>query len=108
MAHSLVASLVDLRARESPSGRSGRTVAWVRAPDLLGALDSTVVLLGYCLMMMAALTRLATVDGRWRITMGRSIDIEPNVAVDSLVSAVVLAASALMGLWAYRLPDGER
>lgn len=75
-------------------------------PDVLGALESSVILFGYCMMMMAALTRLATVDGGWRMTMGRSLDVG-RLWQSSLVSAVVLAASAAMGLWVYRLPDGN-
>ena len=72
----------------------------------LDALDASLVLLGYCLMGMATIVRLVDADGEWRVTMGRSIDMS-QMWLSSAISAVVLAASAVLGYWAYRLPDGN-
>lgn len=67
---------------------------------------NSIVLLGYSMMMMGALTRLTTANEGWQATMGRSIDTS-KMWQSSIVSAVVFAASAVMGFWAYRLPDGD-
>jgi diguanylate cyclase (GGDEF)-like protein len=75
-------------------------------PSVPGVLDNVLVLLGYCLMMMAALTRLSTVDAGWQASMGRPIDTD-HMWQPSILSAVVLAGSAVMGAWAYQLPDGS-
>ncbi len=73
---------------------------------IANALDSTIVMLGYCLTMMASLIRLVRSDGGWRITMGRSVDTS-QMWQSSLVSAVVLGASALMGVAAFGMPATE-
>ena len=75
-------------------------------PNLVDALDGTVVFIGYSLMMVAALARLEMPREDWLITMGRSIDTT-QLRQSSAVSALVLAASAVMGFWAYRLPAGN-
>lgn len=86
-----------------PLWQAGLVGAGSRLPD---AIENSVLLFGYSMMMMAALTRIETVDGGWSITMGRSIDVS-QMWQSSLVSAVVLMSSAAMGYWAYSLPDGE-
>jgi diguanylate cyclase (GGDEF)-like protein len=75
-------------------------------PTLLDALTASLILLGYCMMVMAALIRLARADRGWRVTMGRSIDMS-RMWQSSLVSGIVLAASAVMGYAAYQLPEGD-
>ena len=75
-----------------------------QSTGLLDGIDVTVILLGYVLMLMAALTRLALVDRGWRMTMGRSFGTDAAWP-STVISGVVFAACALMGAWAYAAPD---
>ena len=86
----------------SPLGQIGVS----RSDSLLDGLDSAIVLLGYALMVMAALTRLALADRGWRTTMGRSVGTDAAWP-STVISCIVFGACSLMGLWAYRTPDGS-
>ncbi len=91
----------------SSCGRCGRRGMSAPRPPCWMRSSASLVLIGYCMMMMAALMRLARADRGWRITMGRSIDMS-RMWQSSLVSAVVLAASAVMGYCGLPPAGGRR
>ena len=80
-----------------PLWRSGQA-AGVRS--LADALIGAVYLLGYYLLMMAALTRIRESDRVWRITNGRLVETQ-GVWASTLLSLYVLAGVGLIGWWLY-------
>jgi len=83
------------------------TVAGAADPtSLVGGVINTVLLLGYVLMGMAAVTRLALSDRGWRSSMGRSIGTDAAWP-STVISGIVFASCGVMAWWAYRAPDGS-
>ena len=79
------------------AGPSATSQPWV------DGLSGTIVLLGYYLMLMAALIRIAKREARWRIVVqrpGNTDEIWPT----TILSALVLSAVAACAWWAYHLP----
>ena len=80
-----------------PLWRSGDAAG---ARSLFDALIGAVYLMGYYLLMMAALTRIRERDKVWRITNGRLVETE-GVWASTLLSLYVLVGVGLVGWWLY-------
>jgi len=74
---------------------------------LSDAIDSSVVLLGYLLMMMAVWRRIALADRGWRMTLGL-VSGNEAIGVSTVVSGVVLAGSIAMGVRAYTASESPQ
>lgn len=86
-----------------PVWQSGSSVG---GPSVESAVITTILMLGYYLLCMSALSRYAERDLSWRDSVSR-LEIAGPIWPATALSAVVLIAVWLMGLWAYEAPEGS-